>query len=326
MNYDIEIELGARRIGSATIVKNPQQLHGTRTASGFEIQVPITLTLRARPKNEPMLMVSNLRGKVFVKDDKGSPLNVGYLTNDERHIAGITSGESYDHSSDIRLDWRGTFADIAYIEKARNGQAPKFQMWLEGEWSFLIRNEVEISQDQWNRLTEPERRRFNELASFRIATDSQRLVSRHGYVEVPYPREVWIDLVRKLGTAENVLVEVPLPTSPPDPWTGVWSALINARNAFEQGGSSGWHGTVTSVRLALERWRDIEAENQGPGWNAPSVSDRQLRSKKERLDALRWHLMQAAHLGPHTDAADWSRDDALLMLSTLSGLLAVRKP
>lgn len=326
MDYDIEIEHGPQRVGSVTIVKNPQQLYGVRTASGFEIQVPIILTLRVRLKSEPMLMVSNLRGKVFAKSENGSLMNVGYLTNEERHIAGITSGEGYDHTSDIRLEWRGTFTDIAYIEKARNGQAPKLQMQLEGDWSFLIRNEVEITEEQWNQLTEPQRRRFNELASFRTPTDTQRVVSRHGYIEVPYPREVWIDLVRKLGIVENVLVEVPLPTSPPEPWSGVWGALVNARNAFEQGGSSGWHGTVNSVRLALERWRDIEQENQGPGWTAPSRVDREARSKKERLDALRWHLMQAAHLGPHTGAEEWSRDDALLMLSALSGLLAVRKP
>jgi hypothetical protein len=132
--------------------------------------------------------------------------------------------------------------------------------------------------------------------------------------------------VRKLGLSENVLVEVPLPTSPSESWSGAWSALVNARNAFEQGGNSGWQGTVTSVRLALERWRNIEQENQGPGWTAPSRADRELRSRKERLDAVRWHLMQAAHLGPHTGAEEWSRDDALLMLATLSGLLAVRKP
>jgi hypothetical protein len=191
MDYDIEIEYGTQRVGSVTIVKNPQQLPGVRTASGFEIQVPIILTLRVRPESEPMLVVNNLRGKVFVKSENGSLLNVGYLSNEERHIAGITSGEGYDNSSEIRLEWRGDFADIAYIEKARNGQAPKLQMQLEGDWSYLIRNDVGITEEQWNQLTEPQRRRFNELGSFRILTDRQRLVSRHGYIEVPYPREVW---------------------------------------------------------------------------------------------------------------------------------------
>lgn len=304
MNYDIEIEDGPQRIGSLTIVKNPERLDGVRTVSGFEIQVPSVLTLRARPKAEPMLMVNNLRGRVFFKGENGPLLNVGYLTNDESHIAG-TSEEGRDHPSNIRLEWRGTFSDLAYIEKARNGQAPELQMWLDCEWSFLI---------------------SNELTSFRIVTDTRRAASRYGNIKVPYPREVWIDLVRKLGIAENVFVEVPLPTSPPAPWTGVWSALVDARNAFERGGSSGWQGTVTSVRLALERWRAIEKEEPGAGWKAPSPADRESRSKKERLDALRWHLIQTAHLGPHTGAEEWSRDDALLMLSTLSGLLAVRKP
>jgi len=36
--------------------------------------------------------------------------------------------------------------------------------------------------------------------------------------------------------------------------------------------------------------------------------------------------MQSAHLGPHTPAEEWTRDDALLLLSTLSALLAERKP
>jgi len=47
MNYDIEIEDGSQRIGSLVIVKNPERLNGARTASGFEIQVPVILTLRA---------------------------------------------------------------------------------------------------------------------------------------------------------------------------------------------------------------------------------------------------------------------------------------
>ena len=64
-------------------------------------------------------MVNKLRGKVFVKSENGSFLSVGYLSSDGRRIADITDGEGYDHSSDIRLELRGTFAYIAYIEKAR---------------------------------------------------------------------------------------------------------------------------------------------------------------------------------------------------------------
>ncbi len=130
----------------------------------------------------------------------------------------------------------------------------------------------------------------------------------------------------RLGTAENVLVEIPLPGSPSLDWDEVWKALIDARNAFEQGGSTGWKGCVTSVRLALERWQQIEKEDMGPGWKAPSMQERKDRTKKQRTDNLRWHLYQCAHLGAHSSADEWTRDDALLLLSTLSALLAERKP
>lgn len=64
-------------------------------------------------------------------------------------------------------------------------------------------------------------------------------------------------------------------------------ALVNARKAFEQGGSTGWKGYVTAVRLALEKWQGIEKEQMGPGWSTPSQADRRARTKKERLDNLR---------------------------------------
>jgi hypothetical protein len=152
------------------------------------------------------------------------------------------------------------------------------------------------------------------------------IVTSRGYIEVSYPREVWIKMIRNLGVAENVLIEIPLPLSPKGQWDPVWKALVDARNAFEQGGSTGWKGCVTSVRLALEKWRKVDPEKPGPGWQPPKVADREAWTKTQRLDALRWYLMQTAHLGAHTGADEWSRDDALLLLSTLSALLAERKP
>lgn len=326
MTEDIDIEFGKGRIGSISFLRNPKHLHAVRTASGFELQVPIIVTLQVRPKDEPMLRVDGLRGRVLVKTGNGDSIAVGRLEGDSGRTAGITSGESYHHKSETHLKWIGSLSDMAYIEKLRNGQAPKLQMDLKGEWCFLLPAVEEITEDKWNRLSEPEQRRLRQYSAFRIRTDSQAVHSRLGFIEVAYPREVWIAMIRKLSIGENVFLEVPLPPSPLDPWNTVWKALVDARNAFEQGGSTGWQATVTSVRLALERWRDIEPENQGPGWVSPNRNDRESRTKKQRLDALRWHLMQAAHLGPHTGADEWSRDDALLMLSTLSALLAERKP
>ena len=85
---------------------------------------------------------------------------------------------------------------------------------------------------------------------------------------------------------------------------------------------------VAMGRLALERWQKIpnEKEDQGPGWKRPTQDELKDRTKKQRFDNLRWHLLQACHRGAHTGADEWTRDDAVLLLSTLSALLAERKP
>lgn len=133
-------------------------------------------------------------------------------------------------------------------------------------------------------------------------------------------------MLRKLGIAENVLFEIPLPRSPLGSWDEVWRALVEARDTFEHGGSTGWKGCVTAVRQALKKWQEIEKEDMGLGWKAPTPQERDTRNKVQRIDNLRWHLLQLAHYGPHSYADEWSRDDALLMLAGLSTLLAVRKP
>src|SRR5262249_49230904 len=208
-------------------------------------------------------------------------------------------------NTNTHMTWLGSLAELSVYEKLRDGGGGQFDIQFEGELFYL----VPAPQSHHMFRTEPERFR-----------------SKAGFTTITYPKEVWVKMLRGLGVAENVLVEVPLPGSPSPDWDGVWKALVDARNAFEQGGSTGWKGCVTAVRLALETWQGIEKEQMGPGWSAPSQADRRARTKKERLDNLRWHLLQIAHLGAHTGAEEWSRDDALLMLSTLSALLAERKP
>ena len=125
-------------------------------------------------------------------------------------------------------------------------------------------------------------------------------------------------MLLRLDVAENVFVEIPLPRSPQAPWDEVWANLVAARNHFEQGGSTGWTSCVLAIRQALEKWRDIEQPNTGAG-------DPKNRSKRERLNNLRLALHQCTHVWIHKDD-EASRDDAVLMLSTLSALLAERKP
>jgi hypothetical protein len=315
--HDIDIEYSGKLIGSIDVTKSPKHLQAVRTASGFEIQIPIVLSLLTLPRDMPRMMVSNLRGKVFIKRQDSSLIAVGRVSAIDWESAGVASGESYQYEREKSLEWTPTFDDIAYIEKIRDGQSPEFQIELRGEWCLLMPvSEGSVSKDRQARFP----------GTWYYRTDPMSIVTRTGYIDVSYPREVWIKMIRKLGVAENVLVEVPLPSSPKGQWEPVWKALVDARNAFEQGGSTGWKGCVTSVRLALEKWRKIDPEKPGPGWQTPKVPDREAWTKTQRLDAIRWYLLQTAHLGAHTGADEWSRDDALLMLSTLSALLAERKP
>ena len=73
------------------------------------------------------------------------------------------------------------------------------------------------------------------------------------------------------------------------------------------------------VRHALDQWNKIE-----PVKMLPADQPRKEWAKKDRLDGLRRQLRECTHPAAHGES--WSRDEALLMLSTLSALLAVRNP
>lgn len=141
----------------------------------------------------------------------------------------------------------------------------------------------------------------------------------HQWGEIGYSQKAWTDMLRDLNVRDAVLVEIPFDSNPPSGWEPVWQAVRDALDSFDAGGSTGWRNCVASVRHALEEWRNIEKEDQGP-------SDLKSRTKTQRIDNIRWHLIQLAHYAAHTKADEWTRDDALLALSTLSALLAVRKP
>jgi len=190
-----------------------------------------------------------------------------------------------------------SLVQLAIYEKIRDGRQPKFEIRLTGELCFLL----------------PTNHPYHSVRS-----EPHRFSDRTGGLRVSYPKEVWVEMLRGLGIAENVLVEIPLPQSPPAPWDEVWANLVAARKHFEQGGTTGWSSCILAVRQALEKWRDIEPPNMGP-------ADPTKRSKKERLDNLRLALHQCTHVWIHKDE-EASRDDALLMLSTLSALLGERKP
>lgn len=205
-----------------------------------------------------------------------------------------------ERTTDAYLDWRGTFEELAVFEKVREGRAPQFKVMLKGELRYLI----QIDRPRYKIRSEP-----NDITFGYNST-----------IEFGYAAEGWVKRVlHGLGVAQNVLVEIPLPSSPPAPWDEVWQFLVKARASFEQGGSTGWEGCVVAVRQALERWEKIEPPQVG------SQVPRQ-RSKAERIDNIRVALHSCTHVWVHGQSPQCSRDEAVLMLSTLSALLAERNP
>lgn len=300
----LEITINGENVGTVRISSRVPWMR--RTATGFLAHIPLEIALRDHPRTElrsqpnvsQRVLLSNLFGTLFAVNAKGEQALLGSVRS-EKSYRGPSSPDSPIPG---QLVWEGSFAELAFLERYREGQSPKFYLELVGTACLLLALPEKIYD-----------LRSNEWESF-------------GRSNFEYPKEEWINCLRQLKIADNVLVEIPLRSTPPAPWDGVWEGLIEARNSFEQGGTTGWKGTVTASRLALERWQKIEKEQMGPGWTAPSPADRQQRTKRERLDNIRWHLLQLAHLGAHSGSDEWTRDDAVLMLSVLSALLAERNP
>lgn len=297
-----------RSEGSITFDENPQHLHARRTADGFKLSIPVKIGFYTFVEGEPQPMLSNLHGTVLAGGPNSPTMEIGRVYSDDWFTAYSRQKDEPEtiRERDASLTWQGSLTELATFERMREGNVPQIDIDLRGEFCYLL----------------PGAHRY-----YGVRTEPQRFFLRDGgNVRVSYPREVWNKMLQNLGVAENVLVEVPLPGNPSGDWDPVWRALVDARNYFEQGGSTGWKGCVASVRLALEKWRDVEVEDPGPGFVRPSVADREARTKKQRLDQLRWDLLQMAHQGAHTHTEMWTRDDALLMLAMLSALLAERAP
>lgn len=300
----LEITINGENVGTVRISSQLPWMR--RTATGFLAHIPLEITLRDHPRTElraqsdvpQRVLLSTLFGTLFTVNAKGQEALLGSVRSERSY-----QGPSAPHPPiSGQLVWEGSFAELAFLERYREGQRPKFYLELVGTACLLIQLPGKIYD-----------LRSNEWESF-------------GRSNFEYPKEEWIKCLRAMKIADNVLVEIPLRSTPPAPWDGIWEGLIEARDAFEQGGITGWKGTVTASRLALERWQKIEKEQMGPGGTAPSPADRQQRTKQERLDNIRWHLLQLAHLGAHSGSEEWTRDDAVLILSVLSALLAERNP
>lgn len=278
-------------VGRIIFDEAPRQLSAHRTAAGFELQIPMTVQLKLNSMLDPCPMLSNISAVITAVNEAGKEVT---LTRAQHY--GWLIGAVKESSTPVAMIWSDSLSALIAYERFRDGRRPRIKIALDAELCKLVPPSLVGGP---RRRTEP----------FKV----------QGTAEVSYPSDIWAKFVRDLAISYPVLIEVPLPISPPSPWDGVWRAIGEATTAFERGGETGWKGCISAVRLALDRWREIEAEDMGP-------SDLKKRTKIQRLDNIRWHLREYTHLAPHSGAEEFKRDDALLMLSTLSALLMVRKP
>lgn len=275
-------------------------LRVTRWGSEFSVDFPITIRFseRAEKHNDLRPYLSTLWGDVYAVDSEHQSHLVGKVSQ-------IDFKEAFrpGMDQDSRIRWNGHIGNLGLFEKIRDGQSPRVSLSVWGDVVYQVKTNHELALEF-----------ISHVKTYWL----------HSTFEIS--KEIWIDRLRRIGILENVLVEIPLYSSPSSPWDGVWKALADARDAFEKGGSTGWQACVRSCRLALEHWQKIEQEDQGPGWKAPTRAEKESRTKEQRIDNIRWHLYQLAHDAAHSHADKWERDDAVLILSTLASLLAKRNP
>lgn len=294
---DIRITFGNETVGTVRFVQPELGLNGVRTGSGLRLQIPALIDFSSPSGSGLPLVLQGLR-LTLTCQDSGKQVEVGMAYCDSIFTTPM-------HDAPNHFSWDLTFEALAFYETIRAGQEPKFGLRLQGDISYIL-----LAPNAGRTGKEP----------MSVPTRFYQ----HG--EVGYSRHAWTKMMRDVGIKDSILIELPFAADPPNGWEPVWDALRDARNSFDAGGSTGWKNAVTSARLALEAWQDLEKEDQGPGWQRPNRNDLESRTKAQRTDAIRWHLIQLAHYAAHTKAEEWTRDDALLLLSTLCSLLAVRKP
>ena len=209
----------------------------------------------------------------------------------------------------IYPEWHGRIGALERFERERNGGDVNF--FLECSGSVELIEDLTVTVDQKN----------NRKIAVRTMPEAIQPQLR-----VNFPKEAWVAAMRGAGLSQTLCVEIPLGAARATEWTGVWQAMDEARRHFEAGGTTGWNACVVAVRKALDAWQAIEGEKVDKRPGAPPRQDLEAQSKRERLDDLRWQLRQCANLAPHSHHEEWTREDAALMLASLSGLLAIRKP
>jgi len=286
--WNLSLNVGSISFGHPSPVFN-----SVRTASGFRLDFPASISLLPHKADEPAFLIEGM--ELCLKPIADST-EVAVVRCPDSMVSGYAP-------RNVTFSWDGTFAALAIYERIRSNKEPQFSVKVKGKIQRLLKMQG---------------------SGLQVATSPAEIFQAE--TTITYSRDSWVSTLRQIGFQDCVIVEIPYPSDSPHQWEPVWNALRDARNAFDKGGSTACKDSATSVRLALERWRDIEKEDMGPGWKPPSREERESRTTSQRIDNIRWHLMQLAHESAHTGAENWTRDEALLLVCGLSALIAVRKP
>ncbi|HEY3489826.1 MAG TPA: hypothetical protein VGK27_06870 [Candidatus Deferrimicrobiaceae bacterium] len=135
---------------------------------------------------------------------------------------------------------------------------------------------------------------------------------------------VWVKILKELGYAELLLLEVPVPNSNIHPeFSKAVKHLEKAHRFMMQGY---WRDAVGTCRNVLESLRVAlgERKYKDPTTD-PWFANLREKSKDERLEIIRKALEVYTHPAHHADenaaGIEWDRTDAVAMLSILSALL-----
>jgi hypothetical protein len=299
MPCSVNLQIGNRGWGTWKLEESSEALNRSgiqRTADGFMLPIPGSVRMEMSTDKDPQPVLTKLR--VQLRLDDGSGTELGLAHDDGFYLGSIGA---YDRSTNVQ--WRGSLAALALIEKRRGNNPPTFRVECFAE-GYLLR--------------QPEGQRIQH------ASEPHRIYNTG---TITYPEDAWVAMLRRIGVIGNILVETPIPAEAPVGWEKVWSAVNEAYDNLGRGGSTGWKNTVVSIRYALEKWREIEPEKCGHGWTGPAkAQDKENWTKQERLDASRWFLHHYANYGPHSGAEEWSKPEAVYLLNSFAGLLALRDP
>lgn len=319
---DYRIDFQGQRIGDVRVSPTLDGLDLKRTLRGYSLEIPVSI------KMVSMDAPNSDRVEVTVPQrDANHP-----VATQSRQLAGVL--ERTFCKLDLRLDpsRHDSVLPIATSELEQPVRAGRGESWQPVWFRFdlgvddilrieTLRNSRDVSFGV--HVTALAGWLVDSAFGWRSARCELALASSQSVI-VAVPAMVWTTLLRKYDLTSAFLVELPkLPVSTGSPWTEIAECYAEAHRLFESGN---WNQCVGEVRKCFDAWRTSDG-SKSLAWTVPPTGvNPSTFDKTQRLEHLRYYALQFCHKGPHTPAKNWSRHDALLAMSLLTGLLNALSP